>query len=119
MNKFCIIIRRVDADRYQAHLRTGLTGNALFYSRRVSRASAAKREVERLFGPLEWKEAPDNVRAKEPEISQVAYFEWGNDVVSAGRKGGLARRDNLTAEERSVACRKAVLARWEREKSKS
>ena len=35
-----------------------------------------------------------------------------------GKKGGAARAANLTAEERSEAARKAVLARWKKAKNK-
>ena len=35
-----------------------------------------------------------------------------------GRKGGLARAKNMTAKERSAACRKAALARWRKRKAK-
>lgn len=36
-----------------------------------------------------------------------------------GRKGGLARAANMTAEERSEGARKAVLARWAKRKAKT
>jgi hypothetical protein len=38
-------------------------------------------------------------------------------AVSLGRKGGHARAKKLTAEERSESARKAVEARWEKQKA--
>ncbi len=35
-----------------------------------------------------------------------------------GRKGGLARSEKLSSEERSAAARKAVTVRWDRERAK-
>jgi hypothetical protein len=35
-----------------------------------------------------------------------------------GRKGGLARAANMTAEQRSEAARRAVQARWAKKKAK-
>jgi hypothetical protein len=37
-------------------------------------------------------------------------------AVALGRRGGLKRAKNLTKAERSEAGRKAVKARWDREK---
>ncbi|MGH9529270.1 MAG: hypothetical protein ACRD2S_05045 [Terriglobales bacterium] len=37
-------------------------------------------------------------------------------AVALGRKGGQARAENLTPEQRSESARKAVLARWARTK---
>ena len=37
-------------------------------------------------------------------------------AVALGRKGGKATAKNRTAEERSEAARKAVLARWAKQK---
>lgn len=39
-------------------------------------------------------------------------------AVELGRKGGLARKKNLTPEERRESARKAALARWEQERAK-
>jgi hypothetical protein len=39
------------------------------------------------------------------------------DVAEAGRKGGQARAENMTAEQRSASARKAVQARWKRVKA--
>jgi hypothetical protein len=36
------------------------------------------------------------------------------DVVEAGRKGGEARRDNMTPSERRLSAQGAVNARWEK-----
>jgi hypothetical protein len=38
-------------------------------------------------------------------------------AVALGRKGGVARKKNLTAEQRSEIARKAVQARWAKVKS--
>jgi len=40
-------------------------------------------------------------------------------AVGLGRKGGKARAKSLTAKERSESARKAVLARWAKEKAKT
>ena len=40
------------------------------------------------------------------------------EAVKLGRRGGKARLKTMTAEERSEAARKAVLARWEGHKAK-
>jgi hypothetical protein len=40
------------------------------------------------------------------------------NAVALGRKGGKARANNLTKEERSESARKAVLARWAKHKTK-
>lgn len=37
-------------------------------------------------------------------------------AVALGRKGGQATAENRTAEQRSEAARKAVLARWAKDK---
>jgi len=37
-------------------------------------------------------------------------------AVALGRKGGVARKRNLTAEQRSEIARKAVQARWKKAK---
>jgi hypothetical protein len=39
-------------------------------------------------------------------------------AVALGKKGGKQRAKNLTDKERSEGARKAVLARWAREKAK-
>lgn len=39
-------------------------------------------------------------------------------AVALGRRGGLKTRQRLTAEQRSESARKAVQARWAREKAK-
>lgn len=39
-------------------------------------------------------------------------------AVQLGRKGGRARASRLSPKERSESARKAVLARWAREKEK-
>lgn len=38
-------------------------------------------------------------------------------AVALGRRGGKARAQNMTAEERSEASRKAVEARWTKQKA--
>jgi hypothetical protein len=38
------------------------------------------------------------------------------NAVALGRKGGKARLQKLTAEQRSAIARKAVTARWEKAK---
>lgn len=64
-------------------------------------------------------EATDEEPAKESEEEQV---DPGKDpkAVKAGRlgglKGGTARAQKLSAEERSEIARKAALARWRRSK---
>lgn len=37
-------------------------------------------------------------------------------AVALGRRGGLARRHKMTAEQRSAIARKAALARWRKAK---
>jgi hypothetical protein len=37
-------------------------------------------------------------------------------AVALGRKGGIARRNNMTAEQRSASARHAVLARYSKGK---
>ena len=134
MKNFVIVIKRLDeepriqrekhpalegkiAPRYQAQIREFLLGNAICYSRREDRASKAKRAIDQLFGPREWVEPPDSLLAREPDITAVAHVRATIEAVEAGRKGGLSRRNNLTADERSEAARKAVEARWNKEKS--
>ena len=39
-------------------------------------------------------------------------------AVALGKKGGKARLKTMTAQQRSEAARKAVQARWAREKEK-
>jgi hypothetical protein len=47
----------------------------------------------------------------------LAYFvKMGR---KGGKKGGSIRAANMTAEERSEAARKAVQARWERQRTKA
>ena len=72
--RIVMVLKRVEPGRYQAQLRETAGGNALFYSRRVNRLSAAKREAETLFGPLRWQEPPAALRESEPEVNQVAYL---------------------------------------------
>jgi hypothetical protein len=40
-------------------------------------------------------------------------------AVALGKKGGNARAKNLTEKERSESARKAVLARWAKEKART
>jgi len=40
-------------------------------------------------------------------------------AVSLGRKGGRARMNKMTAEERTNLARRAAIARWENKKGKS
>jgi len=40
-------------------------------------------------------------------------------AVALGKKGGNARAKNLTDKERSESARKAVLARWAKQKAKT
>ena len=40
------------------------------------------------------------------------------DVSAMGRKGGKARAENLTPEQRNDSARKAVQARWAKTKAK-
>lgn len=47
----------------------------------------------------------------EPESSAVIRGRMG------GEKGGKARADKMTAEERSASARKAATARWSKKKS--
>jgi hypothetical protein len=39
-------------------------------------------------------------------------------AVALGRKGGLASRKNMTAEEKAAMARKAAEARWSKQKPK-
>jgi hypothetical protein len=40
-------------------------------------------------------------------------------AVALGRKGGLSRTKNMTAEERTKLARLAAKARWDKKKGKS
>jgi len=72
--RIVIVAKLVDNGRYQTQLRPTAGSNSLFHSRRVSSTSAAKREAEQLFGPLEWQQPPEALKRAEPEVNQVAYF---------------------------------------------
>ena len=72
--RIVIVALRLPDGRYQAQLRPSAGSNALFYSRRVSTTSGAKREAERLFGPLEWQQPPAALHESEPTVNQVAYW---------------------------------------------
>jgi hypothetical protein len=47
----------------------------------------------------------------------LAFFK--NHGAAGGKIGGTVRAENMTAEERSEAARKAVLVRWEKAKQLS
>jgi len=47
----------------------------------------------------------------------LAFFK--KHGATGGKIGGAVRAENMTAEERSEAARKAVLARWEKAKQSS
>lgn len=57
---------------------------------------------------------------KEPEPESTPDPTKDPAAVALGRKGGLkggkARADNMTPEERSEAARRAALARWKKHK---
>lgn len=72
--RIVVVVKRVGPELYQAQLRHAAGGNLLFFSRRVDRSSAAKREAERLFGTLRWQEPPEPLKQSEPEVAQVAYL---------------------------------------------
>jgi hypothetical protein len=48
---------------------------------------------------------------------QVLAFFKANGAIG-GKLGGTIRAEKMSAEERSDAARKAVLARWEKSKTK-
>jgi len=50
--------------------------------------------------------------------AQMAKKEKDPNAVALGRKGGKARLHKLTSEERKSIARKAVTARWAKEKEK-
>ena len=66
-----------------------------------------------------------NVKWKGDYLLDNAYrYVYTSDMknqhaVALGRKGGTARAKNLTAKQRSEGARKAVLARWRKEKAKT
>jgi hypothetical protein len=47
----------------------------------------------------------------------LAFFKQHG--AAGGKIGGVIRAENMTAEERSEAARKAVLVRWEKAKQTS
>jgi hypothetical protein len=47
----------------------------------------------------------------------LAFFKQHG--ATGGKIGGVARAENMTAEQRSEAARKAVLVRWEKAKQLS
>jgi len=67
---------------------------------------SAMKESSGLYLPLSmWHSAAmANAKRKDPH------------AVALGRKGGVARKRNLTAEQRSEIARKAVQARWKKAK---
>ncbi len=71
--RIVIVVKFLGEGKYQAQLRTTAGGHAIFYSRRETRTSAAKRAAEEIFGPLDWQEAPEALKRSEPEVNQVAY----------------------------------------------
>ena len=84
--RIVIVVKRVsqpgsDQPAYQAQLRYAAGSNALFFSRRTQSTSAAKREAERVFGPLRWEEAPDRLKESEPECNQVAYLNYPDGAI--------------------------------------
>jgi hypothetical protein len=48
----------------------------------------------------------------------MAKKEKDPNAVALGRKGGKARLEKLTSEERKNIARKAIAARWAKEKAK-
>ena len=64
-----ITIKR-DGNLYRAELKASPTEQPLFESRANNRASAAKRDAERLLGPLDWKPA-SAFGLRDPDILQV------------------------------------------------
>lgn len=84
LRRIAIVIQRIETTtlangdivggKYQAQLRQAAGGNLIFFSRRQGKASAAKRDAELLFGPLEWIQAPSELRASEPMVLQIAYI---------------------------------------------
>lgn len=72
--RIVIVIKSVGDGRFQASLRSAAGANPLFYSRRDDRVSKIKRDVELLFGPLEWQDPPAALKKSEPEVLTVAYW---------------------------------------------
>jgi hypothetical protein len=56
----------------------------------------------------------DQATSEEPEEEESPKVTAGR---KGGQKGGKARADSLTAEERSAIARKAAAARWNRPSS--
>lgn len=73
--RLVFVALRLGDGRYQVQVRQGVGGNGILYTRRVQGAtSAAKREVERLFGKLNWQLPPERLKQSEPNANQVAYL---------------------------------------------
>jgi hypothetical protein len=68
------VIKNMGEGKYQAQLRTAAGANMVFYSRRSSKGSNAKRDAELLLGSLTWVEPPARLKESEPEVSSVAYY---------------------------------------------
>jgi hypothetical protein len=63
-----------------------------------------------LTGVKMLKKAAARLRRRQPSLSETAK--------QLGRRGGQARAENMTAEQRRDAARKAVQARWAKVKQK-
>jgi len=60
----------------------------------------------------------NRVRFKMLKVTKMAKKEKDPNAVALGRKGGKARLQKLTSEERQSIATKAVNARWAKEKAK-
>jgi hypothetical protein len=69
-----VVVKRLEDGKHQAQLRQSLGGNAIMFSRRGKGSTEAKREVESLFGKLDWEPAPEKLMQSEPTANQVAYL---------------------------------------------
>jgi hypothetical protein len=73
MPRIVVVLKRVEGG-YQAQLREAAGGNHLFYSRRDSKSSNARKVAEQMFGTLAWQDPPERLTQSEPGVLRVAYL---------------------------------------------
>ncbi len=71
--RITIAVRR-RGTRYVAELKERPDGQPLFTGRADRKVSACKRDVERILGPLEWRD-PTDFDLRDPDILQAAQLE--------------------------------------------